>query len=96
MLHTILKLQNRPAVEFVRVLLASLVEIQTQIGVDADAKVVVHDKDGRRVLVLLSRFGVVRQRHLRLVGLLLIRMKYHCPSAHTKSDTIMTTTQGVS
>jgi len=73
---------NQPAVKFFGLLLASLVEIQTEIGVDADAEVVVHDKDGRRVLILLSRVGVVCQRHFCLISLLLVRVKYNCPSAH--------------
>ena len=71
---------NEPAVELVGIFLASFVEVQTELGVDADAKVVVHDKDGCRVFVLLSRLRVVSQRHFCLVRFLLIRMKYYCPS----------------
>lgn len=39
-------------VELVRVFLASIVKVQAQVGVDSDAKVVVHDKDLRIVLAL--------------------------------------------
>jgi len=55
------------------------VEVEAELGVNADAEVVVHDEDGRRVLVRLSGVGVVGQRHLHLVRLLLVGMKYHRP-----------------
>jgi len=54
------KWKRWPAVELVRILLSSLVEVEGEICVNADAKVVVHDKDWRRVFVGLSRVGVVR------------------------------------
>jgi len=79
------KSQNQPAVKFVRILLASLVEIEAKVSIDADAEIVVHNKDGRRVLVLLSCVGVIRQCHLCFISLLLVWMKYHCPSAHIKT-----------
>uniref|UniRef100_A0A2M4DCE3 Putative secreted protein n=1 Tax=Anopheles darlingi TaxID=43151 RepID=A0A2M4DCE3_ANODA len=48
----------QPRVELVRVFLARIVEIQAQIGIDADAKVVVHYEDLRVVLALCpSNYG---------------------------------------
>jgi len=69
------------------------VEIQAKVGIDADAEVVVHDKNGCRVLILLSRVSVVRQCHLCLISLLLIWMKYNRPSAQRKSGMILTIPQ---
>jgi len=63
------------------------VEVEAEVGIDADAEVIVHDKDGRRVLVRLSRVGVVRQRHLHLIRLLLIRVKYHRPPVISNAET---------
>jgi hypothetical protein len=45
---------NVPAVEFVRVLLPRVVEVEAEVSIDADAKVVVHDQDLRVVLALRS------------------------------------------
>jgi len=54
-------------------------EVKTEVGVNANAEVVVHHKDGRCILVGLSRVGVVCQSHLHLISLFLVRVKDHGP-----------------
>lgn len=48
---TDVKQRSAPAVELVGILLARVVEIETQVGVDADAEVVVHNENLRVILV---------------------------------------------
>ena len=70
-----------PAVEFVRVLFPCHVEIQTQVSIYAQSKVIVHDIDLWCVLVSVCTNSVVLQLSFLLINLFLIRVEYHCPSA---------------
>ena len=54
-------------------------EVQAELSVNANPKVVVHDKDLGGVLVGVGRVGVVGDGHLGLVLLLLIGMEDHRP-----------------
>ncbi len=67
-----------PAVEFVGILLSGVVEVQTKVGVDADAKVVVHDED-LRVILIGDGGGISHSAALILTGFL-FRMKDDGPS----------------
>ena len=50
-------------------------KVQTDLGVDADAEVVVHDEDLGGVLVGVGGVGVVGYGHLGLILLLLVGVK---------------------
>lgn len=52
----------QPRIELVRILLARIMEVQAQIGVDADAKVIVHHQHLRVVLALGGASDCIRQR----------------------------------
>ena len=65
-----------PAVEFVGILLAGVVEVEAEVGVDADAKIIVHDEHLRVVLV---GYGRDVGHAAGLVLALLFRMEHHCP-----------------
>ena len=70
-----------PAAEFVGVFLTSHVKVEAQVGINAYAEVVVHDEDGRGVLVGVGRVTLVLNRDPGLVDLLVVRVKDHSPSA---------------
>lgn len=75
----------RPAVEFIRLFLSGRVEVETQICVNSDSKVVVHDVDCGRVFVLLCGVCVVCNGQLRLVCFCFVRMKNDSPPATFQS-----------
>ena len=54
-------------------------KVQAELGINADAEVVVHDEDLGGVLVGVGGVGVIGDGHLCLVLLFLIRVKDHCP-----------------
>ena len=56
-------------------------KVEAQVGINAYAEVVVHDEDGRGVLVGVGRVTLVLNRDSGLVDLLVVRVKDHSPSA---------------
>ena len=55
-------------------------KVEAQVGINAYAEVVVHDEDGRGVLVGVGRVTLVLNRDSGLVDLLVVRVKNHSPS----------------
>ncbi len=56
-------------------------EVEAKVGVNADAEVIVHDKDLRLVLLRVGRLALLLDRVSRLVNLLLVRVENHRPPA---------------
>ena len=79
-----------PAAKFIRILLTSHVKVEAQISINANTEVVVHDEDGRGVLVSVGRVTQVLDCDLRLIDLRLIRVKDHSPSVSTTAKVIVT------
>ena len=71
---------NLPAIELVWVFLARNMKVETEVGVNADPKVVVHHEDRSSVFVQLRGVRVVCDRHLRLICFLLVRVENYCPT----------------
>ena len=63
-------------------------EVEAEVGVDADPEVVVHDEDGGGVFVGVGRVGVVGDGHLRLVRFLLVRVKYYRPPGGGRRESV--------
>ena len=60
-------------------------EVEAELSVDADPKVVVHDKDLGGVLIGVGRVGVIGDGHLGLILLLLVWMEDHRPPIAQRS-----------
>ena len=67
--------QPLPAVELIRVLLPSHVEVEAQVRVYADTEVVIHEEYRRCVLVCVCSVCVIGKSKLHFVRLLLVRVK---------------------
>lgn len=55
-------------------------KVETEVSIDSNPEVVVHDEDRSRVFVQLGCVRVVCDRHLRLISLLLVRVENHGPA----------------
>src|SRR6218665_2168953 len=55
-------------------------KVETEVGVNADPKVVVHHEDRSSVFVQLRGVRVVCDRHLRLICFLLVRVENYGPT----------------
>ena len=71
-----------PAAKFIGIFLTSHVKVEAQISINANTEVVVHNEDGRRVLVGVGRVTLVHDCDLCLVYLCLIGVKDHSPPVH--------------
>lgn len=63
-------------------------KVETEIGINTDAKIIVHNKDGSGVLVRVSCIRVIGNGYLRLIRFFFIRMKYYSPPGEEDKSSI--------
>lgn len=58
-------------------------EVQTQFGIDADPKVVVHDEDAGRVFCCASTVSIIGNGYFGFILLFLIGVKNYSPAGNS-------------
>lgn len=76
--------ENSPAVEFIWLLFTRHMEIQAQFCIDANAKIVVHNKYLGGILVGIRGVCVIGNSYLGLILLFFIGMKNDSPPRNSK------------